>query len=73
MGIIKVIQNGYEKQNCPITIKKMNFICLNTHSCQENNKNKQLKMYAKSGGLAQSEEHSVRNVEAPGSKPGFSK
>ena len=24
------------------------------------------------GGLAQSEEHSVRNVEAPGSKPGFS-
>ena len=31
-------------QNCPITIKKLNFICLNTHSCQENNKNKQLKM-----------------------------
>ena len=56
MEIIKVIQNGYvqsfwqikEKQNCPITIKKLNFICLNTHSCQENNKNKQLKLYAKS-------------------------
>ncbi len=24
------------------------------------------------GGLAQSEERNVRNVEAPGSKPGFS-